>query len=201
MITKLIATVKGSTLLRYVFVGGTSYAIELALLLSLVHVFQLGTGLAVSIGFWAGLVISFLLQKFFAFGDKDTKIQRLTIQSFAYALLVIVNYSFTLLFVHILAPIIGLFIARTLALIITTGWNYIVYKKLIFTKEPSRWQKLLNTRLNATMTRLRAVRLMTPLLIITVALATSLVIMSFLARMVADDYAYFQNISHCSFIP
>lgn len=134
MISRLIRQVKTSTLLRYIIVGGTSYAIELTVLLLLVHVLHFNTTLAVSIGFWLGLVISFLLQKFLAFKNTDTRARRLTIQTVYYALLVLFNYGFTLLFVHLLEPFIDLSIARTLALIITTAWNYIIYKKVIFTE-------------------------------------------------------------------
>ncbi len=134
MISRLIRQVKTSTLLRYIIVGGTSYAIELSVLLLLVHVLHFNTTLAVSSGFWLGLVISFLLQKFLAFKNTDTRARRLTIQTVYYALLVLFNYGFTLLFVHLLEPFIDLSIARTLALIITTAWNYIIYKKVIFTE-------------------------------------------------------------------
>ena len=134
MLSRLIRQVKTSTLLRYIIVGGTSYAIELSVLLLLVHVLHFNTTLAVSIGFWLGLVISFLLQKFLAFKNTDTRARRLTIQTVYYALLVLFNYGFTLLFVHLLEPFIDLSIARTLALIITTAWNYIIYKKVIFTE-------------------------------------------------------------------
>ncbi len=132
MISRLIRQVKTSTLLRYIIVGGTSYAIELTVLLLLVHVLHFNTPLAVSVGFWLGLVISFLLQKFLAFKNTDTRARRLTIQTVYYALLVLFNYGFTLLFVHLIEPFIDLSIARTLALIITTAWNYIIYKKVIF---------------------------------------------------------------------
>ena len=134
MISRLIRQVKTSTLLRYIIVGGTSYAIELSVLLLLVRVFHFNTTLAVSIGFWLGLVISFLLQKFLAFKNTDTRARRLTIQTVYYALLVLFNYGFTLLFVHLLEPFIDLSIARSLALIITTAWNYVIYKKVIFTE-------------------------------------------------------------------
>ena len=137
MVSRLIRQVKTSTLLRYIIVGGTSYAIELSVLLLLVHVLHFNTTLAVSIGFWLGLVISFLLQKFLAFKNTDTRARRLTIQTVYYALLVLFNYGFTLLFVHLLEPFIDLSIARTLALIITTAWNYVIYKKVIF-KEVKR---------------------------------------------------------------
>lgn len=134
MLSRLIRQVKTSTLLRYIIVGGTSYAIELSVLLLLVRVFHFNTTLAVSIGFWLGLVISFLLQKFLAFKNNDTRARRLTIQTVYYALLVLFNYGFTLLFVHLLEPFIDLSITRTLALIITTAWNYVIYKKVIFTE-------------------------------------------------------------------
>jgi putative flippase GtrA len=124
-----------STLFRYIFIGGLSFAIEMGVLYSLIHFFQLSSILAVAISFWVGLITSFVLQKLIAFQDKGSSTKKILRQSIYYAILVLFNYAFTIGFVALLEGALTLFIARTIALIITTGWNFIVYSKIIFKKE------------------------------------------------------------------
>lgn len=120
-----------SKLARYILVGGTSYLIELIVIFSLV---ALGVKeiISVAISFWIGLAISFILQKVFAFGNRDRTVKKLAWQSTSYGALVAINYFFTLTVVTLTTPLVGLFIARTAALIITTLWNYFAYKSIIF---------------------------------------------------------------------
>lgn len=127
---------KKSSLLRYVFIGGTSYLIELGCIFILNTIIN-SPVIAVGIGFWLGLGVSFLLQKVFAFKNTSKNLKQLSIQSFYYLLLVAFNYSFTLLLVWQLSNHIGLFSARTIALIVTTIWNYFLYKNVIFKQKPT----------------------------------------------------------------
>jgi len=122
------------TLARYVFIGGVSYVIEIGFLLFIVNIFNVNGPTGVAISFWVGLVSSFLLQKFVTFNDKGKSGSILLKQSVVYIVLVGVNYSFTIIFVAMVEPITSLIISRTLALLITTGWNFIIYSKVIFKK-------------------------------------------------------------------
>lgn len=118
--------------LRYIFIGGVSYAVELIVLLSLANLLLLSPELSVACSFWIGLIVSFLLQKYIAFGNSVSDKKTVGKQTTLYGLLVLFNYSFTIAFVGIFTDLLGLFVARTAALLLTTIWNYLAYKKLIF---------------------------------------------------------------------
>lgn len=132
MSVSLAKKILSHTGVRYLITGGASYGIELSVLLLLSGILHLGPVLSVGISFWVGLVISFILQKFLAFNNKTVKPKHLIRQSLQYGALVLVNYLFTLWFVSTFEPIVGLVIARTVALIITTIWNYFIYKYVLF---------------------------------------------------------------------
>lgn len=130
----MIQKVLSHNLVRYILVGGGSYVIEMGLILFLTYLVHVNPVLSVGIAFWFGLVISFVLQKIVAFGDTSKSKKQLTTQTIQYAVLVGVNYLFTLLFVWATTSLIGIFFARTIALAITTTWNYVIYSKVIFKK-------------------------------------------------------------------
>lgn len=120
---------------KYLIVGGSVYVFELIVILVAVH---LGAGnvMAVAIGFWSGLVVSFGLQKFVAFGDKRTHHRILIPQVVAVTLLVLFNFGFTVLVTKLLSHHLPAVVTRTLALGVTTIWNFYLYKTRIF-NQPS----------------------------------------------------------------
>lgn len=126
-------------LARYLLAGGLSYAVELCVLLVLYILFGLSAEFATALAFWVGLTTSFLLQKTFAFQDYKKTVKAITGQIGAYAALVGFNYLFTIGLVA-LFPSKWVIFSRTLALIITTTWNYVIYKKFIF--HPTALSKL-----------------------------------------------------------
>lgn len=119
-------------LVRYIFVGGVSYVIEMLTLGIFFYVFQLTPTVAVAISFWVGFFVSFALQKLLAFRNKSTNKRHLSRQFLIYSGLVAFNYSFTIAFVWLFEPILSLFLSRTIALGITTAWNFLIYSKIIF---------------------------------------------------------------------
>jgi putative flippase GtrA len=121
----------GSSLYRYILIGGVSYLIEVSILITLYGHFHANKTIATTASFWIGLLLSFLLQKLLAFKDYKREIRAISGQMAWFAGLVIVNYLFTLLVISLL-PGEYLIIGRTVALIITTTWNYVIYKKIIF---------------------------------------------------------------------
>lgn len=125
-----------SRLSRYIFTGGASYLIELSFLLFLTKVLHFTPAVGVACSFWVGLAISFLLQKHIAFQDKNNDKKSISKQVGLYGVLVAFNYAFTILFVSLLAKVLGLVIARTLALALTTIWNFLLYSKVIFKARP-----------------------------------------------------------------
>lgn len=124
-----------SSLVRYLITGGVGFAVEILIILLFVHVLRTSAVIAVAVSFWVGLVASFLMQKLFTFKNADHTTKALTKQTFLFAVLVAVNYIFTLVFVAIVNPILDMpTITRACALLITTAWNYFVYKHIIFRK-------------------------------------------------------------------
>ena len=87
---------------------------------------------AVGLSFWIGLIISFVVQKLITFGDKRLHRKVLLPQIIAFALLVLFNFGFTLLVTKLLVAILPAVVTRTLALGMTTIWNFYLYKTRIF---------------------------------------------------------------------
>jgi putative flippase GtrA len=121
---------------RYLMVGVSVYIFEL---LVIVVAQQAGASnvWAVGISFWAGLIVSFFLQKLFTFGDKRMHHRILVPQLVAVTLLVFFNFGFTLLMTQLLQSIVPAVVSRTVALGITTIWNFYLYKTRIFTHDNS----------------------------------------------------------------
>lgn len=119
------------SLARYIFIGGVTYIFDIGILVGFYNGLHTSQSLAASASFWAGLLFSFLLQKLVAFQDYQKEVKAISRQAVWYALLVAVNYLITVTIVNLFA---GKYIilSRTLALLVTTCWNYLIYKKLIF---------------------------------------------------------------------
>jgi putative flippase GtrA len=117
---------------RYLLVGGSVYVLELLIIVLAQH---LGAGpiLAVALSFWIGTAVSFLLQKFVTFGDKRTHHKIVIPQVAAVTALVVFNFGFTVLMTHLLSHHFPTVVVRTVALGITTIWNFYLYKTRIFT--------------------------------------------------------------------
>ncbi len=116
---------------RYLVIGGSVYLIELAVI---VVAQKLGASptLAVGISFWIGLIISFTLTKLVTFGDKRIHHRILVPQIIAFSLLVLFNFGFTILVTSWLQNILPPVVTRTIALGITTIWNFYLYRTRIF---------------------------------------------------------------------
>lgn len=179
---------------RYVLVGGLGYLFEMAVLYVASTLLRTSDPLAVTTSFWLGLVFSFLLQKVVAFGSREARADVLGAQTGLYAVLVLVNYAFTLGFTSLAAPSIGVFLSRTIALGITTGWNYFAYRNVIFNTTFTGTQSGFVRRLSGVFEAFSANAGRGAAVIIAVLLTTPLLLMSRLANPVADDYAYFTNL-------
>lgn len=119
---------------RYLIIGGSVYIFELVV----IYVAEkLGAGpvLSVGISFWLGLIVSFLLQKMVTFRDKRLHHRVLIPQLVAFSVLVVWNFGFTLAVTALLSPFITAFFSRTLALGVTTIWNFYLYKTRIFRRD------------------------------------------------------------------
>lgn len=118
-------------LVRYIVIGVSIYIFEL---LVIVVAQSLGAKAVVAVGisFWLGLIASFMLQKFVTFGDKRVHHKVLLPQMVAFAVLVLWNFLFTVGVTAALDSWVSPTITRTIALGITTIWNFYLYKTRIF---------------------------------------------------------------------
>ncbi len=116
---------------RYIIIGGSIYLFEL---LVIVVAQKLGATavFAVGLSFWLGLIVSFGFQKLVTFQDKRMHHHILIPQLVAFSLLVFFNFGFTILVTKVLYPAIPAVLTRTIALGITTIWNFYLYRTRIF---------------------------------------------------------------------
>ncbi len=120
-----------NTTSRYIIIGVGIYLIELVIIVIAQHYGARDT-VAVGISFWLGLMISFFLQKILTFGDTRMHHKVLVPQLLAVTCLVLFNFGFTIVVTRLLrnhVPAVG---TRTIALGVTTIWNFYLYRKRIF---------------------------------------------------------------------
>ena len=120
--------------IRYLLVGGVVYIFELVVIVVAQNMGYTPTQ-SVAVSFLLGLAASFLLQKFFTFGDKRTHRKVVFTQVLAVLLLVLFNFAFTILLTDLLQNVLPPTVTRTIALLITTSWNFYLYKTSIFNPE------------------------------------------------------------------
>ena len=116
---------------RYVVIGGSTYVFELAAIL-LAQRLGASAVVSVAVSFWLGLMISFTLQKLVTFGDTRSHHRVLVPQITAFSLLVLFNFGFTLAVTKIFEHTLPVVVIRTVAIGITTIWNFYLYKTRIF---------------------------------------------------------------------
>ena len=116
---------------RYLVIGVSVYLFEL-LVIFIAQQFGANNILAVGLSFWLGLIVSFILQKVVTFKDKRTHHRILLPQIIAFSLLVLFNFGFTILVTELLTGILPAVVTRTVALGITTVWNFYLYRTKIF---------------------------------------------------------------------
>jgi putative flippase GtrA len=118
---------------RYITIGVSIYLFELAVIVVGQRLGLSAVG-AVALSFWLGLLVSFGLQKTITFKDHRVHHKVLLPQIIAFSLLVLFNFGFTIVVTKLLSPGVPAVLSRTIALAITTLWNYYLYKTHIFYK-------------------------------------------------------------------
>lgn len=131
----MIKALLGKKIVRYVIVGVASVGVDYGTLLFTYHVLNLSLAAATTTGFLVGLVVNFLLNKFWSFNASHS-----AKNSAKQAMMVAVLVAFNLLVTNIVVIYLHkLHIGPEISKIITTGmitlWNYVLYKEHIF-KEP-----------------------------------------------------------------
>lgn len=116
---------------RYLLIGGSVYVFELVVIVA-AQALGASAVWAVAISFCLGTLVSFFLQKLVTFGDKRMHHRILIPQMIATAVLILWNLGFSVLLTKLLQNHLPAVVTRTLALLITTIWNFYLYKTRIF---------------------------------------------------------------------
>jgi len=115
---------------RYLLIGGSSFVIDIGLLIILHGSFGLSVALSTTIGYWVSVVYNFNLHRIWTFGGISNK--KIHQHLIPYSLLLAFNYLFTVIFVSFSSHHINYAVAKTLCVIMQTTWNYFIYNKVIF---------------------------------------------------------------------
>ncbi len=118
-------------LIRYLFVGGTTFIIDEGLLILLHGKANLWLPLALLIAYTTAFIYNFWLNRSWAFNASQTKNLRQHI--FPYTVLFLFNLGFTIVFVSLVSHVFSYALAKPLAVIIQVSWTYFIYKNIIFT--------------------------------------------------------------------
>lgn len=123
---------KETDIIRYITVGLTTVLVDIGLLYILASLLQVEVYVAATISFWTSLVYNFLLSKFWTFNVR----KHTTYQLVGYGLLITCNYIVGLVLIAAAKDIHQPYLAgKLLALIVTTVWNYLLYKYVIFVED------------------------------------------------------------------
>lgn len=120
-------------LIRYLFVGGTTFIIDLGLLVLLHGYLKINLQVSTSVAYWVSIGYNFVLNRWWTFSASEN--QKLHKHLAAYLVLLGCNYLFTLLFVSIASNFINYALSKILAVSIQIFWTYPIYKNVIFAKK------------------------------------------------------------------
>lgn len=117
-------------LIRYIFVGGTTFIIDFFLLVLLHGKLNINLELATTVSYWTAIIYNFFLNRHWTFSSTDkTNLKKHIV---LYAILLAFNYIFTLAFVSIGSHFMNFALAKILAVCIQTSWTYYLYKTKVF---------------------------------------------------------------------
>ncbi len=120
---------------RYLFVGGSTFIIDLGLLIFLHSKARLGLSIATTISYWISVVYNFSLNRWWTFSASENS--SLSKHLSTYSVLLAFNYLFTVIFVSLASHSINYALAKVIAVMFQMCWNYFIYKNVIFTKNSS----------------------------------------------------------------
>ncbi|WP_433874333.1 GtrA family protein [Sinomonas atrocyanea] len=118
-----------SSLFRYLFIGGLSFLVDLGLLALCYQVFGLPLWVATGAGFWGSFFFNYFLQRHFSFGGGGSALGGVL----RYSGLLVVNTLAVMGIVQFFEFVgAGYVVGKVVATILTTGWNYFIYKHWVF---------------------------------------------------------------------
>ena len=124
-----------SPFLKFLIVGVLSFALDLGLLVGLHEGLNVSLVIATPIAFLTSLIFNFALQRSFTFRAMNSR----SVSAAKYISLVIVNVVVTDLIVTGFDRLDWAYgIGKVVATVLTTGWNFLLYRHWIFRHEPAQ---------------------------------------------------------------
>jgi putative flippase GtrA len=125
------------SLVRYLVVGSAAFVVEYGSFYLMYSDLKKPLYFANSISFGLGLLTSFLLNRLWTFESKTEYKKKAAHQLSYYVILSLINLGLTNLLVGLLnADNVNPRWGKLIAMIITSLWNYILFKLIIFTHKP-----------------------------------------------------------------
>lgn len=129
-IFSLVSFLYNHKFIRYLFVGGSTFFIDLGTLVLLHGHLNFGLRLSTSIAYWLSVSFNFCMNRWWTFSASENK--KLHQHMLTYGVLLVFNYLFTVLSMGILSRHINYAIAKPIVVITQTFWTYPIYKNIIF---------------------------------------------------------------------
>ncbi len=126
----LITFLYNHHLIRYLFVGGTTFFIDFGLLVLLHGKLNIGLAIAASTSYWVSILYNFNLNRNWTFSAAESK--KLHQHILPYSILLCFNYLFTVLFLSLITRVIHYQVAKVIAVVVQVAWTYPIYKYVIF---------------------------------------------------------------------
>lgn len=123
-------------LLRYFIAGGTAFVSDYGTFLIWHYAVGLSVRLSSAISFLTGLVVSYLLQKYWVFEVKHQTNDFKRKETYLYVALAVFNLLISVYGVTYLKNIgLPAYLAKLLVIVAIMIWNYVLYKKVIFSSQ------------------------------------------------------------------
>ncbi len=123
---------KYNKIIKYIFAGGVATFSNIIVLFICVQYFKLWYLTSAIISFCCGVIISYLLQKFFVF--KNYSVQKIHMQFLNFVIFNLIMLGVNTLLMYTFVDIIGVWylLAQALSAIICAFVNYYYFNKIIF---------------------------------------------------------------------
>lgn len=118
--------------LRYLISGGTAFCVDFGIMAALKEGAGMNAAVAASIGNLAGLIVTYLLSIFWIFSRR-----RFTNPCVEFLLFFLVGLSgtgltYVLMYLFTSAGSVHYMVAKLVTVVLVTGWNFVLKKRLLF---------------------------------------------------------------------
>lgn len=127
----LVLAASRHTAIRYLFVGGSTFVIDVGLLVLLREKFHFSLVVANTISYWTAIIYNFVLNRWWSFSASEKSSLRR--HASTYLALLVFNYLFSQAFISVAHHFMHDGFAKALSVLVQMSWTYIVYKRYIFT--------------------------------------------------------------------